>query len=183
MPRPQPMLMSVSNNKKEVLLQPSWLGKINWSNGIPTSPDKYMAAQAKIIDYWGEYRSPVWDDLYEYRKSFSTNNYNSYNSYDSYNNYENISDLQDKDNQFITISKNKRTIKQVKYSSSQLNYFSMNNGKEIDSAEISDSEYKNIDYDDVINDIQEDIPDIQEDINDINDTKEKDNYDYTEDNF
>jgi hypothetical protein len=172
MSRPQPMLMTVSNNKKEVLLQPSWLGKINWSNGIPTSPDKYRAAQAKIIDYWGEYRSPVWDDLYEYRKSFTTNNYN------LYDNYENIGNLQDKDNQFITISKNKKTIKQAKYSSSQLNKFSMNNGKEIDS-EISDSEYKNVDYDDVINDIQEDTIDT----NKTNNTKVKDNYDYKEDNF
>jgi len=183
MPRHQLMLMSVSNNKKEVLLQPSWLGKINWSNGIPTSPDKYMASRAKIINYWGEYRSPIWDDLYEYRKSFSTNNYNSYDSYNSYNlynsynNYENISDLQDKENQFITISKNKKIIKQAKYSSSQLNNFYITPEKEIDSAEISDSEYKNVDYDDVINDIQEDIPDIPDIL------QSKDNYDYTEDNF
>ena len=173
MSRPQPMLMTVSNNK-EKLLQPSWLGKINWSNGIPTSPDKYRAAQAKIIDYWGEYRSPVWDDLYEYRKLFSNCNYN------SYDNYENIGNLQDKDNQFITISKNKKTIKQSKYSSNQLNKFSMNNGKEIDS-EISDSEYKNVDYDDVNNDIN--YTNDANDINDANDTKAKDNYDYTEDNF
>ena len=144
--------MSLSKNT-ENLLQPSWLGKIDWSHGIPTSPEKYKAAQDKIFDYWGEYKSPIWDDMYEYRKSFSTNNYN------SYDNYENIAKLHDKDNQFITISKNKKTFKQYDDSPRQFSKYSITYENEIES-EVSDSENNTFYYNDV-----------------------KKNYDYEEDNF
>ena len=104
---------------KDNLLQPSWLGNIDWSRGISTLPNKYkanqvnqvnqanQANQANIIDYWGEYKSPNWYDIYDYRKSFSTSNYNC----NSFNNYENIDKFKDNDNRFITVSKNKKTIK------------------------------------------------------------------------
>jgi len=153
--------MSISTNK-ENFLQPSWLGKIDWSRGIPTSPEKYKTERYKIFDYWGEYKSPIWDDMYEYRKSFS----NSY--YNLYDNYENIANLHDKDNQFITIFKNKKTIKQYEYSSSEVNKFSITYENEIES-EISDSENNTFYYNDV---------------NDVNyNTNVKHNYDYGEDNF
>jgi len=147
------------------LLQPSWLGKIDWSHGIPTSPQKYKEAQNKIFDYWGEFKSPIWDDMYEYRKLFSTSNYN------IFDNYENNSNLQDKDNQFITISKNKKTIKHFN-SPNQLrnfaNKFPSNHGNGIDS-EISDTE--NTDF-------------YNNDANDVNyNSNVKHNYDCDEDNF
>jgi hypothetical protein len=157
----QPIRISLSK-KKDNLLQPLWLGKIDWSHGIPTSPETYKAAQDKIFEYWGEYKSPVWDDMYEYRKTFSTRNYNSYNSYNPYNlydNYENISNLQDKENQFITISKNKKTIKKIYSYSSEVNKFSSNYSNQIDS-EISDSENNNFYYNNVnnVNDVyKEDV--------------------------
>lgn len=99
--------MSREENKI-VLLQPSWLGKIDWSNGIPTCPEKYKAAKAKIIDYWGEFVSPVWDDMTEYRKSFSNNYRNSYDYYEAHCKDKE----QDTENLFITYSKNKKTSKQ-----------------------------------------------------------------------
>jgi len=101
--------MSVSKNTpvlddKDNLLQPSWLGKIDWSRGIHTSPHKYKVVYSNILD---EYKAPVWDDMYEYRKSFYTRKYNSFDT-----NNDNIYNLQDNENQFITISKNKKPIKQ-----------------------------------------------------------------------
>jgi hypothetical protein len=100
------MLMPVAKNIDN-LLQPSWIGKIDWARGLPTSPEKYKAAKAKIIDPCDEYKSPVWDDIYEYRKLLSNSNYN------LFNNYKNISNLQDTENQFITISKNKKANKKA----------------------------------------------------------------------
>ena len=86
-------------------LQPSWLGNINWSHGLPLLPENYKLEQGKIFDYWGEFRSPVYDDMYEYRNSFSKNNYN---SFDNWNNYKENTNESERENQFITISKNKK---------------------------------------------------------------------------
>ena len=104
------------------LLQPYWLGKIDWSHGISTSQNKYKGVYSNIMD---EYKAPVWDDMYEYRKSFLTRKYNLFD-----NNNENICNLQDNDNQFITISKNKKTFTKNTSSSKPIK-FSMNDGNDV----------------------------------------------------
>jgi hypothetical protein len=51
-------------------LQPSWLGIINWSNGLPLSRQAFNIDNDKVIDYWNSWRSPSYDETKEYRKSF-----------------------------------------------------------------------------------------------------------------
>ena len=114
-----------------ISLQPAWLGKVNWARGLPLSPENYKAAQVKILDYWSEFISPVWDYLREYRKSYSNNYHN------SFNNYEAQRKEQDIENQFTTFSKNKKTNKQ---SSSIFNKSFIPNNKINDETEISEKE-------------------------------------------
>ena len=158
-----PIFRAVSINTDN-LLQPLWLGKIDWSLGIPTSPEKYKSERDKIFDYWGEYKPTFWDDMYEYRKSFSRSNHN------SFDNYESKINLQDKENQFITISKNKKPIKTNQQNNISTKFSSnpSNPRNDIDS-EQSDSENNNFYYNDANDDTY--------------DANAKRNYDYREDNF
>lgn len=127
-----------------IKLQPSWLGNINWSNGLPLSPENYKLEQMKIFDYWGEYRSPVWDDMYEYRKLLNKNNYN---SFDKSNNYKENTNESNNDNQFITIYKNKKkTLPSSQYIKLSKNYDNTNNNAEND---------LNIESDESTSDIEE----------------------------
>lgn len=139
-------------------LQPSWLGNINWSHGLPLLPENNKLKQSPIVDYWGNFQSPVWDYMYEYRKSFSKNNYNTFDNWN--NNYkENINENLS-ENQFITISKNKKNTlssrQLIKFSKNYCNNTSGNAGNNFDIesdasiADIEDVEYI-IDDDDDIN--------------------------------
>lgn len=156
------LFISISKNI-DVPLQPSWLGKIQWSHGLPLSPEKFKEAKDKIIDYWDNYKNPIWDDMFEYRKLFSNNNTqnnNLQNYYSHNNNLEYISINQD--NTFITISKNKKTkIKQYKLSANQLIEYSKNiennDNNDDDNNYDNDNEY----YDKYDNNIESDISDLE----------------------
>ncbi len=94
-------------NKIDICLAPAWIwmDKIDWGHGLPISLEKYNAEKAKILDYWADCKFPAYDELHEYRKSFSTNR--NYASSMLENNYH--YHIEDKTNQFTTYSKNKKT--------------------------------------------------------------------------
>jgi hypothetical protein len=155
---------------KNNILYPSWLGKINWSHGLPLSPEKYNSSRIKLLDSWGEYKSPIWDDMYEYRKTFSNRNYYSFDNFEKNNN------LQDKDNQFITISKNKK-----KNNHCDAHYTSRHSNRK--PYKHSSNNESNLNLDIEILDFAA-TTNIDTYINNVKDVKDvKDDYDYEEYNF
>ena len=146
--------MSISK-QTEMFLVPSWLGKIDWGHGLPTSHENYNSAKAKTIDYWGKYKSPVWCEIYEYRKIFPTVNHNTFNYYEHFYNLQDKS----KEKQFITFSsaRNKKLNKQLKFPFSQYNEYdySMNDDYSMHDDSKNTPEDIVLDYDN--NDIDNDI--------------------------
>lgn len=168
--------MSISISKNNIILQPLWLGKIDWTKGLPISPEKYKVEQAKIFDYWGEFRSPVWDDMREYRKSYS----NSYYSFDNNQYMQYNTNEYESENQFIIISKNKKIIRQASKQASRLPliFFSnINIDNYNDNNDNNDN--NNIDNDSDVNNcnIETEFSDVEYD---NNDSSLKYNYDYEE---
>lgn len=65
----------------DVKLVPGWLGKINWSRGLPTLPDKFNLDRDKNMDYWGTFKLYIYDDVKEYIKFISNKNSSYYNAH------------------------------------------------------------------------------------------------------
>lgn len=101
---------------ERIRLEPSWLGSINWSRGLPLNPEYYKAERAKIFDYWGDYVAPIYDEIHEYRKSFlikpsSGHHYMDESSGGGASSASSAYGVNDgaSSERFITISKNKKT--------------------------------------------------------------------------
>jgi hypothetical protein len=79
---------------KQVILAPSWLGKIDWSKGLPLSNiSSHQANNIEhhneyVVDYWADWLSPAYNDTLEYRKSFPI--YNKSYDYDEYDELSNV---------------------------------------------------------------------------------------------
>ena len=68
----------ISLEMQEILLQPSWYGKIDWSNGCTINPK--MVEYYKSFDclnntyLWGDFVNPIYDENLEYIKNFKSSN-------------------------------------------------------------------------------------------------------------
>lgn len=110
-------------------LRPSWQGKYNWSQGLPNAVKHKQDTKLKNNDYWGEYVPPVWDDMFEYRKSFS--NANNYDDYYHHHNHIYQNTEQTNEHQFITFSRNKKMNKK-KYANNLHFKFALDNDISVD---------------------------------------------------
>jgi hypothetical protein len=173
----------MSNSQEKIYsLRPSWQGKHDWNRGLPNAV-KLLKQENKTKsndydrDYWGEYVSPVWDDMYEYRKSFlNATNYDDY-----YHHHISQNKEQTHEHQFITFSRNKKKKKNYSrglyFKSTLDNIDAEPDIYDVEYALDDDEEIEKV-FEDLDNDILDELPmdepppdDIQD--NDMNDRNAK----------
>jgi hypothetical protein len=109
----------------EVALVPGWLGKIDWSNGLPIARNKFIPEPEKK-DYWSAYNLSIYDELNEYRKFMSNKNDSYYHSSLSQLRYRNNNDWS-----AVTKKQNKYA-KNKMYNQLNINYASVDNCLELE---------------------------------------------------
>jgi hypothetical protein len=146
----------------EISLVPGWLGKIDWSNGLPLEPNKIIHERLRKMDYWCGFKLTFYDEVRDYIKFMSINNGSSYQYYKSHQSYmHNIPNISGHDNANIEWnSVNKKQYKHIKYKGKRKNANSRIDELVIDEFEETGENITNI----KIEDDDEDIIDINDNI-------------------